>query len=467
MKINRYYILFLLVFLSFFSSIFCLSFFKNINLKYIYIFPLAFSIGLLIFHKMLINYFKSIVFTVVISEYFFKLVIIPIFLVIGNNYSLLRNVEVYKNMNFGILLTSYEWFCISFFLYILSKKKVSIITEEKIKLNSKIKIIVFLLLTIVIIIAFFNSEVLGFSFSIFDFDNTRHLKIRKMQENVSKINYIIYIYCFEYLKYLLPVYVLGSLEKTKSKILKILIVILDIILILILSGSTLAETIIVLIVFVILVVNIYFFKYKKIIYTSIFSVIGILSILLLGIKSITIMQINNLTIFDYMSAILQGYFSGPINVATALSIKKEINGIILMLIDFVKGIIILNPFFKDFSSSIELFNQTFYNSTRIKDQIIPMIGQLYLYFGFLLSPCLLFFIIKLSIFFENQSKNSADLFSKFMFIYLSVFLSMSIIMYNLSIVVSKLFMLSIFIIIYLIENNIRRKKNVKRIKNLT
>lgn len=123
MKINRYYILFLLVFLSFFSSIFCLSFFKNINLKYIYIFPLAFSIGLLIFHKMLINYFKSIVFTVVISEYFFKLVIIPIFLVIGNNYSLLRNVEVYKNMNFGILLTSYEWFCISFFLYILSKKK--------------------------------------------------------------------------------------------------------------------------------------------------------------------------------------------------------------------------------------------------------------------------------------------------------------------------------------------------------
>lgn len=303
-------------------------------------------------------------------------------------------------------------------------------------------------------IVLFFPQVLAYSFSILDFDNSRHLKIKIMQESVPKIIYIIYIYSFDYLKYFLPVYLILKIELIKNNIyLKKILLLFVVVLLFLLSSSTLADTIFSILAIIIIIINLYI-KHKKIFYVLMFLFVGSLSCLLLLNKgSFMLREIN---IFNYISLISQAYFGGPMNIAAAMSIDKELLNLNILKVDFFKNFFILSPLFKGEISTVELFNYTLYKSFNRVDQIIPMIGQAYFYVGFILSPLLIYPIIKISIFFEKMAKRSMNLYSKFLFLSLTVFLSVSPILYNFNIVLSKLFVLSPLILV-----SFKIKKRVK------
>lgn len=135
---NFKYIFFLFFFsiFSFFSFFYILNI-NSKNIEKIYMLPLFYGFILIIFNKLLTRIFNSLVFTFLIFGYFFKMVVMPVFLVLGNNYSLVQNILVESNLELAFKLMIYEWFGICFFLYInlvylLQKKYIKMSLYKKI-----------------------------------------------------------------------------------------------------------------------------------------------------------------------------------------------------------------------------------------------------------------------------------------------------------------------------------------------
>src|SRR5699024_1560923 len=99
---------------------------------------------------------------------------------------------------------------------------------------------------------------------------------------------------------------------------------------------------------------------------------------------------------------LQIYLGGIYNVAISLDLPERTGNILLLLADIFRSAIGPNIFLKnlDFITSSQLFNYRIFSVSQVS-QIIPMIGQSQLYFGFFLSPLLGMIFITLAVFFTK------------------------------------------------------------------
>ena len=165
---------------------------------------------------------------------------------------------------------------------------------------------------------------------------------------------------------------------------------------------------------------------------------------------------------------LQKYFSGPYNIAKSIDIGIENanNSLIWHIQQFFTDLLHnISPFYKYeiMPPTSVLFNDSLYYYGS-HTQIIPLIGQSYIYFGFILAPLLTAGTILLLGKIEEKLKSQFFSTKKFILIYAAVYLSFFR-MYNLTIVTGFLWnVIFIGIIITTIQDKwkIKVRLNYKR-----
>ncbi|HEL1943267.1 TPA: hypothetical protein TYI14_002262 [Streptococcus suis] len=163
------------------------------------------------------------------------------------------------------------------------------------------------------------------------------------------------------------------------------------------------------------------------------------------------------TIFS--PVILNAYFSGPYN----MNIIEDVIERIVTLDIFVPKILIsdlfnnapfLNKFLSDrLYTTVSLFNISFYSSTVATDQIIPLAGQLYVYFGWFFWIVTII-LTSLSIKLEKVAYKQKNI----LLIYATMFLSVSLSLGNAINLIIMLQNLWIFVLpiiaVYFLDNRI-------------
>lgn len=169
------------------------------------------------------------------------------------------------------------------------------------------------------------------------------------------------------------------------------------------------------------IIYIVFGRYKKIISTISAFAIGFVVVLTTYLKESTI-NTGESTLKEFVSDLntdLQLYFSGINNVAIAVetsSIYPSFN-IGSILDDITRSVVLLNSLFHSEKSALTDFNITFYNGGLARDQILPMIGQGYLYFGFILAPIFTLIILLLVMYFDSKIIKKDSLFLRYIYAY--------------------------------------------------
>lgn len=165
--------------------------------------------------------------------------------------------------------------------------------------------------------------------------------------------------------------------------------------------------------------------------------------------------------FENLNTDLQLYFSGVSNVAHSIDTSNiyapfQFDAIIAELF---RSVIYLNSLFGQHASSLTLFNEVFYQRPLVSDQILPMIGQGYLYFGPYLAPILSVISIILVMVLDKKIYKSDSVFKIYIMSYLCIKLSLFF-MANATIQMS---FFTNFFIILLIISYLNKKFIVKKV----
>jgi len=158
------------------------------------------------------------------------------------------------------------------------------------------------------------------------------------------------------------------------------------------------------------------------------KLLGILSIVLSFIfilvsttlKQQTINGKSNYNTFENLNTELQIYFSGVSNVTHAINtgVIYEPFNIMGILSDLFRSVIYLNSLFGENVSALTEYNVIFYGGGMSQDQILPMIGQGYLYFGYLLAPILTVLTMLVVMFLDQKITKSSSLITVYILTYL-------------------------------------------------
>ena len=121
------------------------------------------------------------------------------------------------------------------------------------------------------------------------------------------------------------------------------------------------------------------------------------------------------------------YFSGPDNMARAVDLKQSFGNYIdlnTMKNDIINNVVLISRFSDSENTSAAWFNYLFYGVKGKVDQIIPLSGQSYLYFGAIGMPLLLTITLILMMFFDSKIKNENRIEFVYIYVYLVFYLSM-------------------------------------------
>lgn len=367
----------------------------------LYLQPLVFSIIFILLLSPLLFKNNNIFISIFSIVAFIRYTILPVLIVYTNYYggrSLVPpNAASYSN---AINLMIYELVVISIIIYIVFKKssnKNNNITEYFVPKNNFIYIL-FILFSISMLIISPNS-IRYFSF-LAPTENTLNLG---EGSNLNSITFYLLLTS----KYLVFLLIMSGLYKkylkTKGKIYVLFSLIVVLVNISIIFGSNRADFIIPAIASLLLFYKMYP-RYGKIV--SVF--IGVLII------SITLLISNERSLASYTDGsnvlvdttdLLQIYLGGPYNVAIASEItvsNPQQRNLGYFAYDMLRPTIGMNLLLKqyDVPMSSYIFNERIFFTDQ-RSHNIPIIGQGYLYFGFILSPIIYIFFIILIKFFLN------------------------------------------------------------------
>lgn len=158
---------------------------------------------------------------------------------------------------------------------------------------------------------------------------------------------------------------------------------------------------------------------------SLISILAIFLVIILSsvLKSETINPSNSNDNFaSNINDNLQLYFSGVNNVAIAVETKRIYKPFQLESItgDITRNIALVNSFFQNDKSALNDYNVTFYGGGFSRDQILPMIGQGFLYFGFILSPVFSVIILLCLMYFDSKILKTDNFFMLYIYVYIAL-----------------------------------------------
>lgn len=406
--------------------------------SWLFLLPLWFCLISVIFHRIYGLVGVSITASLLIALMFLKNVITPLFMSFGDGY-FVAAVDTSATMLPAILLEIYEVTAVFTVLYLkMPKLKHHIsqaITEPLYARKDKVKyfsIVVLLLLGIAATCLLLYPQLLSYITVGMSSDRSTIIQQARakilMKETTPTFVYYAYTLSVNILRWVIPASVMFRLYISKRReTTKIVWSFLAIGVSTIMMTDTVAVSVYIAVSYALLMCRMYPLQKKKILMFSIITV-GVGSAMLLLVKTFGSGADVALGEIAYM---LQAYFSGPENVAVALAINtptslSEVGG------DIFKFIPYLMYFFKDLPSSNVIFNQTYWGSSDIITQIIPMISQGARHFTFVLAPIYTVLISVIAINWETKATYKGYLFDYAVSAIACVCLSMSVAMYSAS-----------------------------------
>lgn len=399
-------------------------FFDINNLKpAFYIIPLVFSILFFIIYSK-INYKNHIGTIVLISAMWIRYMIVPTLIYFHGSLS--EITPTYEYIDFSILLILYEMIMISLvFLVFFNKKKQ--LNEIKIKDNANLKffIAVFIVLSFVIVII--NPELLG-SFDILK--GEINYDVLNMQKDNSGLYSIIWntglIFTTLYLVNL--IYTKYCKKNRYTYVLYSFGIIFIYILIVYIGGITISRWLIIvnILVFFTMIFSLYS-NYRKIISSVIF--IGMLFFLFgATIQKTEIFEGNvsdnkiKVLIDDLTNpTIIDIYFSGPISVNNAIDMKEKNTNLNIKNLpsDLFNNFPGITSYIEKENTTNFNYNYNIFNSNR-SDQIIPLIGQSFTYFGYMFAPLLSMIFTYFVLYFDRKGNCKNDIYSIYIYKFTSI-----------------------------------------------
>lgn len=411
--------------------------------------PIGFGIISCIFVNVYFYLFKHIGITMLVVSYYFRMVMVPLIMSMGEYESIVKNMYVYRNMNKSILLMIFEAFMVFMVMNITINKYYKETPNFEIDYKSKISLSepfiknIIIFSTLFLIYSIMRYPQLKYYFKTFVSISMEQAIMEAknfayMQSTTPSLIYWSFTYIGEIMKFLLPALIIKNIkEKSTIKdentayVISFIIVIFSSMITTINNANSL--------IFAIVTGTLLLYMYpkkRKITLLVFASGIGLFVLIGLFFNS-GVRNSAEVNVFKEMSAILQAYFSGPANVSTALSIEGRVSFKTAMA-DILRAIPFLGYNFQHIDNTPTIFNKVLYMGAERRDQIIPLIGQGYYYFGFIFAP--IFSIVSTFISIKSGCKvNSCKRYwEQYIYIYISVFFSIVPILYNLNIGISTL-----------------------------
>lgn len=133
---------------------------------------------------------------------------------------------------------------------------------------------------------------------------------------------------------------------------------------------------------------------------------------------------NDVTLIQSISATMNAYMNGPVNLAIAIRAKENYS-IFMGIEEILGGLPILNRFFYRYQTST-IFNEAFWGMKGRTDQLLPALGQGYMYFGSIFAPIIQFFFIVWGLGLEDLSEKAESIKVKGYFIFMAVLVTWTI-----------------------------------------
>lgn len=129
---------------------------------------------------------------------------------------------------------------------------------------------------------------------------------------------------------------------------------------------------------------------KKLVFGA-FGIFGAVAfMMIIAVASLSYMASDSM--IGVMSQTFQSYFQGTSNIAVSLCLEPY--NIDRLIPDVGKSITGIAYFFQSHEDIKVMYNRVFYLNSARSGQIIPFIGQGYVYFGYILSPVLSCFVLR-------------------------------------------------------------------------
>lgn len=147
-------------------------------------------------------------------------------------------------------------------------------------------------------------------------------------------------------------------------------------------------------------------------------------------------KIDSTTVESMTSSLFDAYFSGPTNVNTSIALAKESNlGTLTIINDVLNNMPIVNHFLDPKKTSVYGFNEKLGRITVYRedgDQIIPLVGQSLIYFGFILAPLLSVLSVIIAFFFDDKFNRDFS-YLKFCYGLIAIWFGVEAMMLNITI----------------------------------
>ncbi|NUU75299.1 hypothetical protein [Paenibacillus xylanilyticus] len=441
-------------------STFFLVFDKDVPRYYslLPILPCSFGLISCIFANIYSFFLKSISITIITSTYFIRFVIIPICLSVGGFSTKVVNIDAYSYIEYAILLMVFELFVVYCYLSLNTGRYLNYRKNNQIEITIKENntkssllfrfIIISLFLYVVFVLIRYPEEFsyLGLFTQFSESDRILSAKNRLYAvQIVPGIIDTFYTLFISILQVFIPILCIQTIKKKygmKNKKRAANLSILVVLCTAIIMTSEKAYSVTIAISLFLIIFNLYPSLMKK-------RAPYLIMIMIVFVFGGLIFKSGANQSDDFLaevSTILNAYFSGPINIAVSFMLKNDIT-LNIIFSDLGNSIPLVKYFFQDLNTSPKLFNLALYGNKDNSDQIIPLLGQGYFYFGFLIAPILTVIVVKIALILERLVHLEKNLFTKYIYIHAVVILSLVPVLYNLNIMINSLLLLAITLFI--------------------
>lgn len=451
-----------MILISFSVSVILLADFdKPAHYNLLFILPLIFALYLLVYAKLFKSFFDNIGITMILGLLFVRLVLSPIFMLLGG-YNDKITTNVYFNTSISITLVAYETIAIMTALFLSAKKCPNKENKNNFSncsfyINRKYIGVLFILVIIQVAIFIYTPGLLEGYRSIFDMNDPTftHLEqahiTRKYGTSFgTKLSLVTGQYLMKLLKLLLPnVIIIFINSRKRNKYRKLLSYFVLVGQLFLVDGAIARSIIYILISFLLIS---YIYPYKRIKKIAKILIISSFSVVFYWLfrSNLVGREIN-----EYFSTIFNIYFSGVNIVSGSFNLPADLGmRLQYFLYDFLKAI----PYGNTIFALSETDSQIYFNLVNgVTGQIPTTIGSGYYYFGFILSPIYSIIFAVMAYKTGQKANETSNLISKIRYLFLTITFSMGIIMYNIPITLTNLF--SVGIPMYIIEKFANRKRN--------
>lgn len=397
---------------------------------------------------------------IIIGSYFVRLTSTPLLMQLGSYF---RRTSINLNYDKAIIYMIYEYVIVMIIMLILNEKfkKRKIIYEyyssNKMKVNLPVNVIIIFLTAISIIFVYKYPGILSYfriGFLNENETNQWYINFYKAKKEVPTIPYYLITWTLTLLRYIYVYMIIISLKNSnvRGKMFYSLIVIFASLMI---TTSTLSDSLYFAIIYIMLLMELYKEKYDTLIKTLAVCLIIVVGI---GLFYMSVIRHNDDNIFYTMSRTCMAYFSGIDNIANALEIDNY-NTFELIKGDFLRSLPLIKGFFVNLTRTDTIFNQ--YIGDVYESQITPTLGQSYIYFGTILSPLLSCIFTIMTIVFENELDKEKRFDKRFLMYLLIIRCACVPVMYNAHIFLIGIFNSWVPLIALFALNNKRREDGGK------